>query len=97
MKIQSILTKSLAVAALSFAVVGGSGLASAPAEAGFKKHHGVRIMIGGPLVYGGYGYGPRHYGYRAYRGDGCRWLHRRAINTGSSYWWKRFHQCRYGW
>ncbi len=91
MKIQSILTKSLAVAALSFAVVGGSGLGATPAEAGYKKH-GVRIVIGAPLVYGGYGY----YGYRSY-GDGCGWLHRKAIHTGSHYWWKRFHQCRYGW
>lgn len=97
MKIQSILTKSFAVAALSLAVVGGSGLASAPAEAGYKKHHhGVRIVIGGPLVYGGYGYGHRAYGYSSY-GDGCRWMYRKAVHTGSHYWWKRFNQCRYGW
>jgi hypothetical protein len=93
MSIQSFLTKSLAVAALSFAVIGGSGVGATPAEAGFKKHHhhGFRIVIGAPLVYGGYGYRYRHYG------DGCRWLHRKAIHTGSPYWWKRFHQCRYGW
>ncbi len=94
MSIQSFLTKSLAVAALSFTVVGGSGLASAPAEAGYKHHHhGIRVVIGAPLVYGGYGY---NYGYRAY-GDGCGWLYRKAAHTGSHYWWKRFHQCRHGW
>lgn len=94
MKMQSLLTKSLAVAALSFAVVGGSGIGATPAEAGFKKHHhhGFRVVIGAPLVYGGYGYGYRAYGHRS-----CGWLYRKATYTGSHYWWKRFHQCRYGW
>ena len=25
--------------------------------------------------------------------DGCAWLHRRAIRTGSEYWWDRYRQC----
>lgn len=29
-------------------------------------------------------------------GDGCYWLKRRAIYTGSSYWWRRFYACRHG-
>jgi hypothetical protein len=35
--------------------------------------------------YGGYGY------Y-----DDCRWLRRKAIRTGSRYWWRRYHECTYG-
>jgi hypothetical protein len=94
MSTKSLIAKSAALAALTLTVVGGTGLAASPAEAGFKKHHhhGFRVVIGAPLVYGGYGYG-----YRAYHGGRpCAWMYRRAVNTGSSYWWKRFHQCRYG-
>ena len=29
-------------------------------------------------------------------GDGCYWLRRRAIYTGSSYWWRRYYACRHG-
>jgi hypothetical protein len=27
------------------------------------------------------------------RGD-CGWLHRRAVETGSDYWWERYNDCR---
>jgi hypothetical protein len=48
----------------------------------FHRH----IFIGAPFVYGGY-----YYGY----GD-CYWLRRRAIATGSPYWWNRYNACLYG-
>lgn len=32
-----------------------------------------------------------YYGYRS-----CYWLKRRAIRTGSRYWWRRYQRCRYG-
>ncbi|HWV83251.1 MAG TPA: hypothetical protein VNZ50_17620 [Hyphomicrobiaceae bacterium] len=90
MSFKSALTKTAILAALSVAVIGGSGLASSQAEAGYKHKHfgkiGVGIVLGAPIVYGGYGYG-----YRP-----CYWLYRKAMNTGSKYWWKRFHECRYG-
>jgi hypothetical protein len=90
MSIKSALTKTAALAALSLAIVGGSSLASSQAEAGHKHKHfgkfGVGIMIGAPIVYGGYGYA-----------HSCGWLYRKAVHTGSKYWWNRFHQCRYGW
>jgi len=89
----SILMKSAALAALTVAVIGGSGLASSSAEAGHKHKHkkfGVHVMLGAPIVYGGYGY----HGYHAHRP--CYWLYRKAMNTGSKYWWKRFKECRYG-
>lgn len=37
-------------------------------------------------------YGPAVYGY----GDGCGWLRRRAVETGSPYWWERYQACRGG-
>lgn len=95
MSIKSALTKTAALAALSLAIVGGSGLSAPQAEAGHKHKHfgkvGVGIVLGGPIVYGGYGY----HGYHGHRR--CSWLYRKAMDTGSRYWWNRFHQCRYGW
>jgi hypothetical protein len=35
------------------------------------------------------------YGYRYYNDD-CYWLKRKAIRTGSRYWWRRYHECRWG-
>ena len=29
-------------------------------------------------------------------GDGCYWLRRRALYTGSPYWWRRYYACRHG-
>ncbi len=46
---------------------------------------GSRIIIGPSY---GYRYG---HGY----GRGCHWLKRKAIVTGSRYWWRRYNQCRY--
>ncbi|MFN3745798.1 MAG: hypothetical protein ACK4TL_13935 [Hyphomicrobiaceae bacterium] len=93
MSITSALSKSAALAALSLAIVGGSGLAAPKAEAGYKhKKFGVSVVLGAPIVYGGY------YGYHDYYGHRrCGWLYHKAKQTGSKYWWKRFHQCRYGW
>jgi hypothetical protein len=38
---------------------------------------------------------PFVYGYYSYD-DGCYWLRRRALYTGSSYWWNRYYACIYG-
>jgi hypothetical protein len=91
MSTKSFVAKSAVLAALTFTVVGG-GLAATPAAAGYKHHHhhGFRVIIGAPVVYGGYGYRSYH-GHRP-----CYWLYRKARYTGSHYWWKRFHHCRYG-
>jgi hypothetical protein len=43
--------------------------------------------------YAFYGY-PYFYGYSSY--GSCDWLYRRAINTGSPYWWDRYYACRDG-
>jgi uncharacterized membrane protein YfcA len=82
----SALKKSALV--LGAAVVAMTGVFAAPAHA--KKAH-VHIHLGIPLGVGGYyGYG---YGY----GPSCYWLKKKAIYTGSPYWWKKYKQCKYGW
>lgn len=47
--------------------------------------------------YFGYGFypGAAVYGYSSY-GNSCSWLRRKAVRTGSSYWWRRYEDCRYG-
>jgi hypothetical protein len=44
------------------------------------RHHSRR---GSDVTIGVYGYGD----------GGCGWLHRRAVNSGSSYWWRRYRAC----
>jgi hypothetical protein len=43
------------------------------------------VIVGAPLAYGAYYYG-------GYGGD-CYWLRRRALATGSGYWWDRYNAC----
>jgi hypothetical protein len=51
---------------------------------GFRRfHYG---FVGAPVYFHSY----------YYRG-GCGWLRRRALITGSPYWWHRYRACRYGW
>jgi hypothetical protein len=42
-----------------------------------------------------YGWGPGigFYFYDGYYYGDCEWLHRRAIVTGSRYWWYRYRRC----
>ncbi len=52
-----------------------------------RGHHRDRdfgVFFGAPFV-----------GSYAYQDDGhsCGWLHRRAVRTGSSYWWDRYEAC----
>jgi hypothetical protein len=47
------------------------------------RHHGHYRS------YGYYGW----YGWPGYYGGGCGWLYRRAIATGSPYWWDRYYDC----
>jgi hypothetical protein len=49
----------------------------------FRHFHGG-IFFGGPVFYG------YHYG------NGCHWLRRRALYTGSPYWWRRYRACLAG-
>jgi hypothetical protein len=46
------------------------------------RHHHHRFVAVAPFYYSDYGYG-----------DGCYWLKRRALYTGSGYWWNRYYNC----
>jgi hypothetical protein len=60
-------------------------------DRGGRHHsHNHRHRGGGVGIYVGPGYGYSDYGYS----DGeCAWLYRRAIRTGSGYWWRRYRDC----
>ncbi|MEQ1717587.1 MAG: hypothetical protein ABL907_16685 [Hyphomicrobium sp.] len=60
---------------------------------GFDSRH-----FGGRRHFRHHSYGPRIYLYSGsgYR-NGCYTLKRRALNTGSRYWWRRYQACRNGW
>lgn len=59
---------------------------------------------GGKHFYGGHRFHRRHFfGPRIYFGsnyyrynNGCYWLKRKALRTGSRYWWHRYWECRNG-
>ncbi|MBS0240866.1 MAG: hypothetical protein JSS20_01730 [Proteobacteria bacterium] len=53
-------------------------------DRGFIRSHGRR-----------YGWGPGFWFYDGFYWGDCNWLYRRAIETGSDYWWDRYQQCRY--
>jgi hypothetical protein len=51
-------------------------------------HHGHHRHRGGIGIYVGPGYDDDY----SYGGE-CGWLKRRAISTGSGYWWRRYQEC----
>jgi hypothetical protein len=64
----------------------GHGAGSGHRSYGYdgRRHHGG---LGGDFgIYVGPGYG--------YVSD-CEWMRRRAVATGSSYWWRRYRACAY--
>jgi hypothetical protein len=60
-------------------------------EFGFRERNdrGQRHFGGRGGVYFGPSYG--------FLPSSCNWLRRRALETGSPYWWRRFRACRGGW
>jgi hypothetical protein len=70
---------------------GGRGPRAHYKGGGGKHHHHNRRR------FRGYGYAAPFVGYGAYYyggyGDDCRWLRRRALTTGSAYWWDRYYAC----
>lgn len=91
MTIVSTLGKLALTAALGVAVAGTALTAtSAPAEAGRRivviKHkpfigHGFHRIYRPHVFVSGYGYG------------GCYHLKRKALATGSPFWWSKYHAC----
>ena len=69
--------------ALSTVVLAAGAFSATPAEAGKKKVNIYINLGGGPFVgsYGGYG-------------GGCWWLKKKALATGSPYWWNQYYLCK---
>lgn len=67
------------------------------------RRHG--FYGGGFRRHGFYGGGYRRHYYRPHfyiapvysYHNSCRWLKRKALYTGSHYWWRRYNHCRRGW
>jgi hypothetical protein len=53
-----------------------------PRHFAFHRFHHRRVAFVGDYAYG--------------YDDGCYWLRRRALYTGSPYWWNRYYACRHG-
>jgi|GEM_PF-2979540 len=70
---------------LGAGVLAAGALSASPAEAGKKKVN-VFINVGGGPYIGGYGYGEF--------GGGCWWLKKKALKTGSAYWWNQYYLCK---
>lgn len=85
----------------------GGGFRAYGSRRNFGGWGGRRHIYGGWNGGWNRGYRRRHYGYRRFYGPGvyfgtgygyrsCGYLRRRAVVTGSRYWWRRYQQCRYG-
>lgn len=69
----------------------GSGRGRWEGRGDHRGRHRYSRHRGGVGIYVGPGY---DYYYGAYD-DSCEWLRRRAVRSGSSYWWRRFRECIY--
>ncbi len=94
-KTVSLTAAAFAVTMLAGAAIPGTvmpgGVTSAEARV---SHHGYRHH--GYRHHGHYGYRRHFYGpvfVAGGYGSGCYWMKQRAINTGSPYWWNRYHAC----
>lgn len=58
---------------------------------GFRDHRFHRFHRHGFVFLGFDPYYPYYY-----YDEGCYWLRRRALYTGSAYWWRRYRACSYG-
>lgn len=62
---------------------------------GMHRHRFHHRHWGGPRLRYRY-WGPTIGIYGGYY-NRCGWLRQRAAYSGSSYWWRRYNACRYGW
>ena len=63
----------------------GHSFQSFSARPAHFRHHHFRSRFIVPVY---------SYAYYDSYGDGCYWMKRRAIHTGSAYWWHRYRDCR---
>lgn len=55
-----------------------------------RGHHGRKHRRGGGIYFG---FGAPYYSGDYYNSQSCTWLHRKAIRTGTKYWWRRYRNC----
>ena len=73
-----------------------------PGGGGWAPHHSAVRAFSDPRHFAPHHF--RHHRRFAFFGaypydyvdDGCSWLRRRALYTGSPYWWHRYYACRHG-
>jgi hypothetical protein len=73
-----------------------------PGGGGWAPHHSAVRAFSDPRHFAPHHF--RHHRRFAFFGaypydyvdDGCYWLRRRALYTGSPYWWHRYYACRHG-
>lgn len=94
-----------ALAALAIGTLASTAASASPAALTSLSPAGVTAPAATQVWYrhgwgGGWGWGyPRPYvGFYApaplyVAPSGCGWLHARAVNTGSRYWWNRYRAC----
>jgi hypothetical protein len=89
-------TSPVRAALIAAASIGATMLATVPAAEARHAHRlGLIIHVGGSHF--GYNHRLHHHGRVILAsGYGCGWLYRKAVRTGSHYWWDRYESCRYG-
>lgn len=90
------------------AIAAGTMALALPAEqAAARSRGGAFVHGGGAVHFRSHHFRTHHfrrfapiyaysYATSGYYDDDCYWLKRRAIHTGSPYWWHRYRACR-GW
>lgn len=62
---------------------------------GWRGHRGWRHRPWRRWRRGGIYFGAAPFVYYGSSYASCRWLYRKAVRTGSRYWWRRYDRCRY--
>jgi hypothetical protein len=105
MQLKHVASGVAALAMLALASAPGLGHSGHghPGGGGWAPHHSVVRSFSNPrhLEFHHFRHHRRFafvgvYPYDYYVDDGCYWLRRRALSTGSPYWWHRYYACRHG-
>lgn len=86
---------TIRTALLTVAALGAMTFATTQSAEARHRHHGRLVVHIGSGI--GVGLHHRHHHGRLLIVDGgprCGWLYRKAVRTGSGYWWDRYEMCR---
>jgi hypothetical protein len=108
---RKILISMLAAIAGALTLGGVASTASAAPAGRHQSHYGNSVVLARHFEHRNFSnrhYQSRHFEHRRHfrRGpvlyfgsgnnNGCYWLKRKALNSGSRYWWHRYNECRWG-